>query len=95
MPQLLDRGFWTTSSNLTEYKLLIGRLLCKLKNVLEINYLFLARIYPRSSSCLLMIYCSFCLQFYPTFTLPFKLTKMVMVLCLIFVIVSTAMRLLM
>lgn len=42
-----------------------------------------------------MIYCCFCVQFYPTFTLPFKLTKIVMVVCLIFVIVSTAMHLLM
>jgi len=39
-----------------------------------------------------MIYCSFCLQFYPTFTLPLKLTKIVNVLCSIIVIVSTAMR---
>lgn len=73
-------------------KLLIGKLLCKLKNVLQFNYLFLECIYSRSSSCLLMIYCSFCLQFYPTFTLPLKLTKIVNVLCSIIVIVSTAMR---
>ena len=65
------------------------------EKVLNFIYLFLACIYPRSSSCLLMIYFCFCLQFYRTFTLPFKLTKIVMVLCLIFVTVSTAMRLLM